>query len=111
MSNDPFSPDYLWLHAGRARTNPPLSASSTRINDNIKFLVQFRPLSLAMGNAIRHVKALMAQTREMTEEATRDFLVDAIEAYVRASAARGAPLRPRCRCGRCLAGEPCSPSN
>jgi translation initiation factor eIF-2B subunit delta len=66
---------------------PPPQTSLTRtLNNHLKpmidYIVQCRPLSISMGNAIRLLKRLISSTRDLTDEQARIFLLESINDFI-----------------------------
>ena len=66
---------------------PPPQTSLTRtLNNHLKpmidYIVQCRPLSTSMGNAIRLLKRLISSTRDLTDEEAREFLLTSIDDFI-----------------------------
>lgn len=56
---------------------------TSRLNKQIEFLAECRPLAVAMGNAIKHLKLVLSQLdHSSSEEAAKARVLDAINTYV-----------------------------
>jgi len=53
-----------------------------KIKPLIQFLIDCRPMSISMGNAINYLKQQMSQTVSMAEEEAKEFLLERIDGFI-----------------------------
>jgi len=53
-----------------------------KLKPQIQFLIDCRPMSISMGNAINYVKQQMTQTVNLSEDQAKQYLIDRIDSFI-----------------------------